>query len=69
MLFRSGRNPTSSAHSSATARRAIVAIGLATIALLHLLDLPGKFEDGPAYLAWSYVGLIVAAATVTGIET
>ena len=48
--------------------RTIAVIGLAGVALIHLLDLPGKFQETP-YLAWLYVGLIfgcliVAAALV-----
>ena len=38
--------------------RTIAVIGLAGVALIHLLDLPGKFDETP-YLAWMYVGLIV----------
>ena len=38
--------------------RTIAVIGLACVALIHLLDLPGKFDETP-YLAWMYVGLIV----------
>ena len=44
-----------------TIRRTLVAIGLAAIAAIHVLDLPGKLEDGPTYLALGYVGVIVAS--------
>ena len=38
--------------------RAIAIVGLAGIALIHLLDAPGTFQDS-AYKGWLYVGLIV----------
>jgi hypothetical protein len=44
--------------------RTTAVVGLAGVALIHLLDLPGKFGETP-YLAWLYIGLIlgcVAAA-------
>jgi len=37
--------------------RTVAVIGLAGVALIHLLDLPGKFDETP-YLAWMYIGLI-----------
>jgi len=37
--------------------RAVAVVGLAGIALIHLLDAPGTFE-GSAYKGWLYVGLI-----------
>ena len=43
--------------------RALGALGLLGIALIHLLDLPGKFGETP-YMAWLYVGLIVAAGVL-----
>src|SRR4051812_41327676 len=49
--------------------RATVVIGLAGIALIHLLDAVGKFSETP-YIAWMYIGLIVgslgAAALLIG---
>lgn len=44
-------------------RRGVAAIGLAAIALIHVLDLPGKLEETP-YLAVGYLGLIGAALMV-----
>jgi hypothetical protein len=41
-------------------RRGVAAIGLAAVALIHVLDLPGKLEEAP-YLAVGYLGLIGAA--------
>jgi hypothetical protein len=38
--------------------RAIAVVGLAGVALIHLLDAPGTFQDA-AYRGWLYVGLIV----------
>jgi hypothetical protein len=40
--------------------RAVTAVGLAGIGVIHLLDAPGKFSETP-YLAWMYVGLIAAS--------
>ena len=41
-------------------RRAVAATGLAGIALIHVLDLPGKISETP-YLGYAYIGLVVAA--------
>ena len=38
--------------------RTIAVVGLAGVALIHLLDLPGKFSETP-YLAWMYIALIL----------
>jgi hypothetical protein len=46
--------------SAATARRTVAALGLLGIALIHVIDLPGKFEEG-AYLGVGFIGLIIAA--------
>src|SRR3989442_793481 len=40
--------------------RAIAVVGLAGIALIHLLDAPGTFQ-GSAYKGWLYVAAIVEA--------
>jgi hypothetical protein len=40
-------------------------VGLAGIALIHLLDAPGQFE-GTSYLGWMYVALIVGCILVGG---
>ena len=45
------------------ARRIVVGLGLAVIAAIHVLDLPGKFAETP-YLAVAYIGLIVVAAVI-----
>ena len=37
--------------------RGLAIVGLAGIALIHLLDAPGQFDDTP-YLGWMYIGLI-----------
>jgi hypothetical protein len=39
--------------------RTVAVVGRAGVALIHLLDLPGKFQETP-YLAWLYICLIVA---------
>ena len=38
--------------------RTIAVVGLAGVALIHLLDIPGKFDETP-YLGWLYVALIL----------
>jgi hypothetical protein len=43
--------------------RTIAVIGLAGVALIHLLDLPAKFQETP-YLAWLYVGLILGCVLI-----
>ena len=43
--------------------RTLAVVGLAGIALIHLLDLPGKFDETP-YLAWLYIGLILGCIVV-----
>ena len=37
--------------------RTVAIAALGAIALIHLLDLPGKFDETP-YMAWMYIGLI-----------
>ncbi len=46
-----------------TVQRTLGVVGLAGIALIHLLDLPGKFGETP-YLAWMYVALILGSIAV-----
>jgi hypothetical protein len=41
-------------------RRALAAAGLGGIAVIHLIDTPGKFEEAP-YLGVLFVALIVAS--------
>jgi hypothetical protein len=45
--------------------RAIAIVALGGIALIHLLDLPGKFDETP-YMAWMYVALIVGCVGLAG---
>lgn len=45
--------------------RTIAVVGLAGVALIHLLDLPGKFQETP-YMGWLYVGLIVSSLVAAG---
>lgn len=57
---------TFSAHRRvvASSRRVAVGLGLASVAAIHILDLPGKFAETP-YLAAFYIALIVAAFVLT----
>jgi hypothetical protein len=41
-------------------QRTVAIVGLLGIALIHLLDLPGKLEETP-YLGVAFIGLIVAS--------
>src|SRR4051794_362610 len=45
--------------------RAVVAIGLAGVGLIHLLDAIGKYNETP-YLFWMYVALIVGSLVTAG---
>jgi hypothetical protein len=45
--------------------RAVAIAGLCSIALIHLLDLPGKFAETP-YMAWMYLGLITGCVLLAG---
>src|SRR4051794_15874013 len=45
--------------------RAVAAIGLAGVALIHLLDAIGKFHETP-YMGWMYIGLILACLATAG---
>src|SRR4051812_35622307 len=38
--------------------RSVAAVGLAAIALIHLLDSIGKFQETP-YMGWMYIGLML----------
>ncbi|MDX6722637.1 MAG: hypothetical protein QOD73_1041 [Solirubrobacteraceae bacterium] len=40
------------------AARAVAVVGLSGVALIHLLDLPGKFSEAP-YLGWMYIALMI----------
>lgn len=52
-----GQAPLSSRAAESAVRRGVAAIGLAAVALIHVLDLPGKLEETP-YLAVGYLALI-----------
>ena len=45
------------------ARRVMTAVGLAGIALIHVLDLNAKLREVP-YIGWMYIGLIVSALLI-----
>ena len=45
--------------------RTLAIVGLAGVALIHLLDAPGKFTETP-YLGWMYVALIAGCLVVAG---
>src|SRR3954467_13181870 len=46
--------------------RAVAIVGLAGVALIHLLDAIDKFQETP-YLGWMYVGLIIACLATAGV--
>lgn len=46
--------------------RATAVVGLAGIALIHLLDAVGKFSETP-YIAWMYIGLILGSLGAAGL--
>jgi hypothetical protein len=43
--------------------RGLAIVGLAGIALVHLVDAPGQFAETP-YLGWMYVGLIAGCGVL-----
>jgi hypothetical protein len=45
--------------------RSVAAVGLAGIALIHLLDSLGKFQEAP-YMGWMYVGLMISCLALAG---
>jgi hypothetical protein len=47
------------------AGRAVVAVGLASIGLIHLLDSVGKYSE-TRYLFWMYIALIAGCIVVAG---
>ena len=55
---------TSNHRTIAVNRRVAVGLGLASVAAIHILDLPGKFAETP-YLAAFYVALIIASCVLT----
>src|SRR3954451_18369719 len=48
-----------------TAARAVVAVGLASIGVIHLLDSIGKYHE-TRYLFWMYIALIAGCVLVAG---
>jgi hypothetical protein len=46
--------------------RGVAVIGLLGVALIHLIDAPGKFTETP-YMGWMYVGLILTCLVVAGM--
>ena len=46
--------------------RAIAVVGLAGIALIHVLNAPSTFDETP-YLGWMYVALILGSVTVAAV--
>jgi hypothetical protein len=57
-------NTSTLAHDPAA--RAVGAVGLAGVGLIHLLDSIGKFHETP-YMGWMYVGLIIASLIVAAV--
>jgi hypothetical protein len=46
--------------------RGVAVVGLAGVALIHLIDAPGKFTETP-YMGWMYVGLIASCLVVAAL--
>jgi hypothetical protein len=46
--------------------RGVAVVGLAGIALIHLLDSIGKFHETP-YMGWMYVGLMIGSLGAAGL--
>ncbi len=46
--------------------RTVVVIGLAGIALVHVVDATGTFHE-TRYLGWAYMGLIVSCLAIAGL--
>jgi hypothetical protein len=47
------------------AARAVVAVGLASIGVIHLVDAIGKYHE-TRYLFWMYIALIIGCIVVAG---
>jgi hypothetical protein len=68
------RQPSAKTMSDASLREAIrdgvarasAVIGLAGIALIHVLDAPGHFAGPASYIGWMYVALIIGCLGVAG---
>jgi hypothetical protein len=45
--------------------RAAAVVGLAAVAAIHLVDLPGKLDEAP-YLFWMYLALIATCVALAG---
>jgi len=45
--------------------RAVAAVGLAGVALIHLLDLPGQLSDTP-YMFYLYLALMISSVALAG---
>ncbi len=59
ILDRPAAAASGSVLGGAAVRRSVVAVGLISVAVIHLADLPGKMEEVP-YIGWMYVALIGA---------
>src|SRR2546430_6106558 len=52
-------------YQDASPRRAVATIGLLGVALIHLIDLPGKMEETP-YLGVAFIGVVIASLLLAG---
>jgi hypothetical protein len=59
-------DPVLRRHASEVVARAAGVVGLAGIAVIHLIDSIGKFHEAP-YMGWLYVGLIVGCVGTAGL--
>lgn len=60
-----GAQPAVELHLRAVATRAVGAVGLTGIALIHLIDGIGKYSE-TRYLFWLYVALMVGSLVLAG---
>jgi len=61
-----GAAPALRLDGSQLLRRGVAVIGLAGIALVHVVDATGKFHETP-YLGWGYLALIAGCFAVAGM--
>jgi hypothetical protein len=59
-------NPARRPHHQAGPRRAVAALGMFGVALIHTLDLPSKLHETP-YIGVAYIGVIAASVAIAEV--